>query len=96
MSSRNARLSQETRSKASFIYFILKEAKIKFGTKSALEVTNWVKNQFKKNKDFELEYIQISDIETLKSVKRKSKNKKYRAFIAVFADDVRLIDNIAL
>tara|TARA_R110002050_G_scaffold110892_1_gene223546 strand:- start:34145 stop:35041 length:897 start_codon:yes stop_codon:yes gene_type:complete len=96
MSSRNARLSPETRSKASFIYFILKEAKIKFGTKSALEVTNWVKNQFKQNKDFELEYIQISDIETLKSVKRKSKNKKYRAFIAVFADDVRLIDNIAL
>ncbi|MCL4139964.1 UNVERIFIED_CONTAM: hypothetical protein GTU68_064657 [Idotea baltica] len=34
--------------------------------------------------------------ETLKPVKRKSNKKAYRAFIAVYADDIRLIDNIAL
>ncbi len=96
MSSRNERLSQETRIKASFIYNTLAEAKVKFRTKSALAVKNWVKNKFKKNKDFQLEYIQISDVETLKPVQRKSKNKEYRAFIAVIADNVRLIDNIVL
>ncbi|HRN99752.1 MAG TPA: pantoate--beta-alanine ligase, partial [Flavobacterium sp.] len=33
---------------------------------------------------------------TLKSVSRKARNKKYRAFIAVFAGDVRLIDTVPL
>jgi pantoate--beta-alanine ligase len=29
-------------------------------------------------------------------IRQKNQTKKYRAFIAVFARDVRLIDNIAL
>lgn len=96
MSSRNERLSKESRQKASFIFETLTTAKEKFGTKSALEVTNWVKNQFEKKENFSLEYFQIADIKTLKPIKRKNKHKHYRAFIAVFTDDVRLIDNIAL
>ncbi len=96
MSSRNERLSYETRLKASLIFETLNTAKEKFGTKSALEVTNWVKNQFDAKHHFRLEYFQIADIETLKPIKRKIKNKQYRAFIAVFADGIRLIDNIAL
>ncbi|TYA81320.1 pantoate--beta-alanine ligase, partial [Seonamhaeicola marinus] len=43
-----------------------------------------------------LEYFIIADAKTLKPVNRKYKNKAYRAFIAVYADDIRLIDNIAL
>ena len=96
MSSRNERLSKDLRKEAAFIYKTLKEAKIKFGTKSALEVTNWVVNEFKKNDKLKIEYFQIADTEQLQPIKRKSKNKNYRAFIAVFADDIRLIDNIAL
>ena len=96
MSSRNERLSKEVRLKAGFIYRILQTAKKKFGTKSALKIKEWVKNQFLKEDDFTLEYFEIADIETLNPLKRKVKNKKYRAFIAVYADDVRLIDNIAL
>lgn len=96
MSSRNERLSKEMRLSASFIYSTLRTVREKFGTKSALEVTNWVKSEFDKNNEFRLEYFQIAAIETLKPIKRKFKNKQYRAFIAVFADDVRLIDNIAL
>ena len=45
---------------------------------------------------YSLEYFEISDIKTLKPVQRKSAKKQYRAFIAVFADNIRLIDNIAL
>lgn len=96
MSSRNERLSKDLRKEAAFIYKTLKEAKIKFGTKSALEVTNWVVNEFKKNDKLNIEYFQIADTEQLQPLIRKSKNKNYRAFIAVFADDIRLIDNIAL
>ncbi|MFI2741404.1 pantoate--beta-alanine ligase [Zhouia sp. PK063] len=96
MSSRNERLSTEVRTKAAFIFKTLKEAQVKFDTKSATQVKEWVSNQFKKNKDFVLEYIEIADESTLKTITKKSNNKKYRAFIAVYADDVRLIDNIAL
>ena len=96
MSSRNERLSRTLRNEASFIYKTLQGAKQKFGTKSARFVTDWVKGQFKKHARLELEYIQIADVETLSPVKRKRKNVKYRAFVAVYAEGVRLIDNIAL
>ncbi len=96
MSSRNERLSKTMRQKASFIYKTLLTAKEKFGTKSAKYVTNWVEDQFKKHPNLQLEYIEITDVETLTPVQRKNNNLKYRAFIAVFADGIRLIDNIAL
>ena len=96
MSSRNTRLNKDQRNKASFIYETLKKAKEKFTTNSISEVIKWVENEFEKNLTFELEYFEIANIETLKSTKRKSKKSTYRAFIAAFAGDVRLIDNIAL
>lgn len=96
MSSRNARLTEKHRDLAPFIYKTLKTANKKFGTKSAKTVTEWVTKQFKKQTLLELEYFIIADIETLKPVKRKSTKKAYRAFIAVYAGDIRLIDNIAL
>ena len=96
MSSRNERLKPNYRKAAPFIYKTLKDAKKKFGTDSAKEVTEWVENQFKKQELLELEYFLIADIKTLKPVKRKSTKKTYRAFIAAYADEIRLIDNIAL
>lgn len=96
MSSRNERLKPNYRKEAPFIYKTLKVAQQKFGTKSAKQVTEWVIKQFEKHHLLELEYFLIADVETLKPVKRKSKQKTYRAFIAVYADDIRLIDNIAL
>lgn len=96
MSSRNERLKSEYKNAAPFIYKTLKAAKKKFGTKSAKKVTEWVENQFAKKEQLELEYFIIADASTLKPVKRKSNKKQYRAFIAVYADDIRLIDNIAL
>jgi pantoate--beta-alanine ligase len=96
MSSRNTRLTEAHRNSAPFIYKTLKTAKLKFGTKSALSVTEWVEKQFKNEPLLELEYFIIADVKTLKPVKRKSTKKTYRAFIAVYAGDIRLIDNIAL
>lgn len=96
MSSRNERLSKEARKNVSFIYKTLKSAKKKFGTKSAAYTIHWVQDQFKKKSDFKLEYFQITNIDTLTPVLRKQKRKKYRAFVAVYIEGVRLIDNIAL
>ncbi len=96
MSSRNERLKPEYKKAAPFIYETLKAAKMKFGTKSAKEVTEWVERQFAKHDLLKLEYFTIADVETLKPVKRKSKTKTYRAFVAAYADDIRLIDNLAL
>lgn len=96
MSSRNERLSKIDREEASVIYKTLVTAKKMFGTKSAKEVTKWVESSFEKNKKITLEYFEIAEETTLKTCLRKSKNKKYRAFIAVFIDNIRLIDNISL
>lgn len=96
MSSRNERLKPEYRNAAPFIYKTLKTAKLKFGTESGNKVTEWVKNQFTKQELLELEYFIIADEESLKTMKRKTKTMSYRAFIAVYADGIRLIDNIAL
>lgn len=96
MSSRNERLSAELRKEASFIYSTLLAAKRRFGTKSAPKTVEWVARQFEQNDHLKLEYFTIADIENLRSVQRKRPNTKYRGFIAVYAKDVRLIDNIAL
>ena len=94
MSSRNIRLSEEHRKVAPFIYKILKKAKRKFGTKNVLELTQWVEKKFEKQELLRLEYFTIADEETLKTPETINPEKNYRAFIAVFAGDIRLIDNI--
>ena len=96
LSSRNERLKPDYVKVAPVIYKILKTAKRKFNKQSAKRITDWVVTEFEKHKLLKLEYFMIADVKTLKEIKRKSSKKSYRAFIAVYADDVRLIDNIAL
>ena len=96
MSSRNTRLTKEHRESAPFIYKTLKKVRKKFGTENADKIIEWVENQFKKHPFLELEYFTIADEKSLKNIERKELDKKYRAFIAVFAGKIRLIDNIRL
>jgi pantoate--beta-alanine ligase len=96
MSSRNERLTATEREEAAVIYKILTLAKEKFKTNSAKEVSEWVNKTFDKNEHFTLEYFQIADEATLLPCVRKTQNKKYRAFIAVFINNIRLIDTISL
>jgi len=96
MSSRNTRLSQEQRLAAPEIYQTLLKSKKLFQNGDLAKVKSFVKNEFIQNTELNLEYYEIADSETLKSVKEILPDRKYRAFIAVFADKVRLIDNIAL
>ena len=96
MSSRNTRLSKEQRAAAPFIYKVLKKVRNKFGPENIIELNEWVENQFKMHPFFKLEYFTIADEKSLETIKNRESNKKYRAFIAVFAGKIRLIDNIRL
>ena len=97
MSSRNERLTANEKEEAAIIYKALKTSRLKFQTNSASVVSDWV-TMFINNKSklIQLEYFQIADENTLKPCLRKNKNKKYRAFIAVFINNIRLIDTISL
>ncbi|HNP32881.1 MAG TPA: pantoate--beta-alanine ligase [Flavobacterium sp.] len=96
MSSRNERLTEDERKEAAIIFKTISQAKKIFKTKSAAAVALFVNKTFENNSNFKLEYFQIADEATLLPCIRKSKNKKYRAFIAVFVNKIRLIDTISL
>ena len=96
MSSRNARLSSEQRKVAPIIYKVLKKVKKKFPEETEEEISEWVENQFKNHPFLQLEYFTIADEKSLNPINIKEFDKKYRAFIAVFAGNIRLIDNIQL
>ena len=96
MSSRNKRLTPQQLKEAAFIYKTLKAVKDKFRENSIPNLREWVYQEFSQNPHLQLEYFEIAPIHTLKSALRKRKGNTYRGFIAVFAGEVRLIDNIAL
>lgn len=96
MSSRNQRLSPEQHEQASLIYEVLNEVKNKFNGTNIAELQDWVTKQFENHPLFKLDYFDIADEATLKTIKEYETDSIYRAFIAVFADDVRLIDNMQL
>lgn len=96
MSSRNERLSLQEKNEASIIYKILQLVKIKFKTESVLSISKWVEKQFNTIPNLKLDYFQIADETFLLPCKKKNKSTNYRAFIAVYVNDVRLIDTISL
>jgi pantoate--beta-alanine ligase len=96
MSSRNERLSAEERDQASVIFQTLLLAKEKFQNENVKSANQLIQQTFEKHPLFNLEYFVIADEETLLTCTTKEKNKNYRAFIAVFVNNIRLIDTISL
>ena len=99
MSSRNTRLSKKHRGAAPFIYKTLVEAKNIFGTKNAEATVAWVTKRFEEHPLLELEYYSISDEKSLLPIAGNQTckpHKRYRAFVAVYAGNIRLIDNMAM
>ena len=96
MSSRNSRLSKEQRKAAPFIYKILQKIKKSIHTKNIPELSQWVAREFEKQPFLQLEYFEIASEETLQTLQKIKTGDSCRAFIAVFAGDIRLIDNISL
>ena len=96
MSSRNERLSPNDRNAAAIIYKTLLEVKHKFSSESLSEIALWVNHVFENQPDFKLDYFEIADETTLQTCETKNQNQKYRAFIAIFVNNIRLIDTISL
>lgn len=95
MSSRNTRLTEKHKEAAPFIYQTLLKAKELF-CENGMKVVDWVAREFDSHPLLDLEYFTIADEETLVTPEEVDKSKKYRGFIAVYAGEIRLIDNINL
>ena len=96
MSSRNTRLSSTQRKEVPLIYKTILRVKELFKAESYSNIQSWVSNQFEDNPILSLDYFEITDESTLRTIKSKEIDKKYRAFIAINVGDIRLIDNISL
>lgn len=93
MSSRNTRLTKEQRLASPLIYQVLSSISNLTKNLTLLEIYAFVKNKFDSNTLLDLEYFTIANEETLREVTSINNSKKLRAFIAVNAGNVRLIDN---
>lgn len=96
LSSRNSRLSGSFKEEAPFIYqSLLKAKKLIENCKPVSEVISEIKELYDSS-IFKLDYFIIAEEENLIPVEKLESNKSYRAFITVYAGEVRLIDNIKL
>lgn len=96
MSSRNLLLSETEKSLASNIFKILSQAKAKAGKSTILEIKKWVLTEINSLPNFNLEYFEVADAETLQAATVWDKSKCTMGFIVVSVGSVRLIDNIVL
>lgn len=96
MSSRNIRLSHKHRIASARIYERLLSVKNYSKSKSVLELKEWMNQEYLSDLDLRLDYFEISNPESLvPSVKWKN-SKAHLACIAVYAGEIRLIDNIRI
>jgi pantoate--beta-alanine ligase len=94
MSSRNRRLSPTARAIAPFIYNSLTLGMdLLMSGKLVYEVKEQVSELYKTRPEFELEYYEIVDFETLESIAAINPNRKTALIVAAHLDGVRLIDN---
>lgn len=96
MSSRNLRLTENQNNAASVIYKKLKFIKDNFDKKSVSEWKNWFSNEINNNPELQLEYIEIVNANNLEPLSEKNTGTPKVACAAVYAGDVRLIDNILI
>ena len=94
MSSRNYRLNEEDKQKASVIYKSFELAKSLSSTLSPDEAKDRMRQLFAKS-DLELEYLEIVDTNSMKYLSNKWA-KSSTACIAAYCNGVRLIDNMEI
>jgi pantoate--beta-alanine ligase len=94
MSSRNMRLNPGQRKEAVNISRVLKESNPLHKLYTVTELKIWVKDQINQSPELDVEYFDIVDGFTLKSIANWEDTEYPVGCIAVFAGDVRLIDNI--
>lgn len=95
MSSRNVRLTPEWREKVPIIYKSLLFIQSKIGKLNISEILMESANLLQQ-KGLKVEYLEIVDGKTLISVKNPDNHRFIIACIAIWAGEIRLIDNILL
>lgn len=96
MSSRNERLTKEERVEAAVISKTLFSIKEHYKSKSIAELKKLAEAQIKTVPSITLEYIEVSDSETLQPIDDFKQSKSAVVCIAVKLGAVRLIDNVLL
>jgi pantoate--beta-alanine ligase len=96
MSSRNMRLSKTDFHNAKIIYETLQKVSQWLKNYTIEETKTLVKKNIETVNPFKVEYVEIADSETLLPIENISENKKMHCFVAVYCNDVRLIDNIEI
>jgi pantoate--beta-alanine ligase len=90
MSSRNKRLSEDGKIKASMLYKILNEIK------NNPQIIDVKKQELLENGFEKIDYLEIRNEDNLKLNMNLFSSQKRRIFIAVYLEGVRLIDNLSL
>ncbi len=96
MSSRNARLSQALRREAACIFKALTHARNIYKNTGISEIKKQVVGMINASQHLEVEYFEIVFADTLLPVEKQTGNEKAVACIAVYAGQVRLIDNVLI
>lgn len=94
MSSRNRRLSSEGRKQAKEIYRILRKEVENAIDKDPGKLKSEIKKQVDSFELLKTEYVEIVKEDDFSIMSNWEKNNSYRLCLAVWCEDVRLIDNI--
>jgi len=94
MSSRNLLLTPEHRKSAPLIYQTLAEARNKTHELSVKEMIDWVVNRINLDTNLKVEYFELADADSLMPVQSWDHPNGIVGCIAVWAGNIRLIDNM--
>ncbi len=96
MSSRNVRLNESERAIAPKIFATLNDSITKKDVMSPAEMKNYALKKYAEIKEFEVEYVEITDETNLKSLENWNECEHARIFVALQLGPVRLIDNVRI
>lgn len=96
MSSRNVRLTAEQRQLAPIIYKALQKAKSSYPEQSVSAIEKEAKALIEGQGGLLVDYFQLADARTLEPLQDNDMQAEPVALAAVFAGDIRLIDNLLL
>ena len=98
MSSRNQRLSESSKTKAAEIFKILSEVKleVKNSPQKITEILTKAREKLLQNGFEKIDYLEIRQEKNLELISNFNFTQPSRIFIAVYLDQVRLIDNMSL
>ena len=96
MSSRNVRLNETERALAPKIFATLNDAISKKDSMSPVEMKAYALAKYAEIKEFDVEYVEITDEINLKSIENWNECEHARIFVALQHGPVRLIDNVRI